>query len=96
MTAAEFFTQLVIPVPGDAKHGRYATFRDDECRCLPCCNAFSAFRDSGPDNAAAGDGIKHGLTAYVNRGCRCDECTAAQREYYRDYERRRKAKAASE
>lgn len=37
-----------------------------------------------------GDGdARHGTAnAYRNHGCRCDACTAANREYQRDYLRR--------
>lgn len=38
------------------------------------------------------DTIPHGtMTGYVNRGCRCDECKAANTEYMRDYRAARKA-----
>lgn len=29
--------------------------------------------------------MKHGRNGYTNRGCRCDECRAAQAAYMRDY-----------
>jgi hypothetical protein len=83
VNAEEYFAQLMIPVPGDFKHGTYSTFRDCGCRCLRCCHAFALGRDMGK--------VAHGTAAgYSNYGCRCDECMAAKNKYYREYYARRK------
>lgn len=36
---------------------------------------------------------EHGTTGGYQRGCRCDLCTVAHREYHREWKRRRKALA---
>lgn len=34
--------------------------------------------------------LEHGYRAYVTYGCRCETCRAANAEYHRDYDRRRR------
>lgn len=45
------------------------------------------------------DGVElsgHGTNASYARGCRCEPCTTARREYHRDYTKRRRAEGAGE
>jgi hypothetical protein len=54
--------------------------------------ALSWFSGGDDDPAARGGGVPHGTISKYNYGCRCDACTAANRQHGR--EQRARARAA--
>lgn len=92
-------------VPPKFKHGHsgYINYR---CRCDVCRDAQSAyFRERRRRNREAREaaeaegrvfiveGVKHGVNAYRNHGCRCDVCCAAKSVERRGEQLRRSALA---
>ncbi len=64
-------------------HGTASRYRKGCCRCEACCAANTAFhararlrRQVRLEHDAKV--IAHGISGYINHGCRCDTCRAAK------------------
>lgn len=86
---------------GGPTHGTASTYRSTKynCRCVPCTEANTLYQKRLQGRPPPKHGTKSG---YNNYGCRCDECSAAWREYmrsdqakgyYRTWYARKKAQA---
>ena len=79
-------------------HGTITAYRKYGCRCLLCAAAIADFYRRQAEtkrrrDLSQGPPVRHGTTGGYSRGCRCDDCRAANTAYFRE-RRRRRQKAA--